>query len=41
MTLSGNSDLFFNRSGTNTVPAGFLPKIVLQYDPCSYSEIAF
>ena len=40
MSLSGNSDLYFNRSGTDTVPAGFLPEIVLQYDPSSYSEIA-
>ncbi len=41
MTLSGNSDLYFNRSGTSSVPAGFVPEIVLQYDPCSYSEITF
>ena len=40
MTLTGNSDLYFNRSGTSTVPAGFEPEIVLQYDPSSYSEIA-
>ena len=40
MSLSGNSDLFFNRSGTSKVPAGFVPEIVLQYDPSSYSEIA-
>ena len=41
MTLTGNSDLYFNRSGTSTVPAGFEPEIVLQYDPSSYSEITF
>lgn len=39
MTLSGNSDLYFNRSGVIEVPAGFVPEIVLQYDPSSYSEI--
>ncbi len=39
MTLSGNSDLYFNRSGTAEIPAGFVPEIVLQYDPNSYSEI--
>jgi Tfp pilus assembly protein PilX len=39
MTLTGNSDLYFNRSGTDHVPAGFVPEIVLQYDPSSYSEI--
>jgi len=39
MSFSGNSDLFFNRSGTDKVPAGFVPEIILQYDPSSYSEI--
>ncbi len=39
MELSGNSDLSFNRSGTVKVPAGFVPEIVLHYDPLSYSEI--
>ncbi|GAH97279.1 unnamed protein product, partial [marine sediment metagenome] len=29
MTLSGNSDLFFNRSGTDQMPAGFGPEIIL------------
>lgn len=38
MTLSGNSDLFFNRSGIDSVPAGFVPEIVLHYSPESYSE---
>ncbi len=38
MTLSGNNDLCFNRSGTAQVPAGFVPEIVLQYNPTSYSE---
>ena len=39
MTLSGNSDLYFNRSGTSEAPAGFVPEIILQYDPDSYSEM--
>jgi len=39
MSLSGNSDLYFNRSDTVKVPAGFVQDIVLQYDPTSYSEI--
>jgi hypothetical protein len=40
MTLSGNSDLRFNRSGLTEVPAGFVPEIVLHYNPSSYSEVA-
>ncbi|MHC4666703.1 MAG: hypothetical protein ACYS9T_12250 [Planctomycetota bacterium] len=39
MTLSGNNDLYFNRSGTTEIPAGFIPQIVLNYDSSSYSEI--
>jgi type II secretory pathway pseudopilin PulG len=39
MTLSGNSDLFFNRSGLTEVPAGFVPEVILAYNPASYSEI--
>ncbi len=39
MTLSGNSDLFFNRSGTELMPAGFGPEIILYYVPSSYSEV--
>lgn len=39
MILSGNSDLNFNRSGTTEAPAGFVPEIVLEYDPSSYSEV--
>ena len=38
MILSGNSDLFFNRSGTTEVPAGFELEIVLHHDPASYDE---
>jgi Tfp pilus assembly protein PilX len=39
MILSGNSDLYFNRSGTNDAPAGFVPELVLEYNPASYSEL--
>jgi len=39
MTLTGNSDLYFNRSGLTEVPAGFVPEIILQYDPASYTEV--
>jgi hypothetical protein len=40
MELSGNSDLFFNRSGVDEVPAGFGPEIIMHYMSSSYSEIA-
>jgi hypothetical protein len=39
MTLSGNSDLYFNRSGITDAPAGFVPELILQYSPTSYSEV--
>jgi len=39
MSLGGNNDLYFNRSGTAQVPAGFVPEIVLHYNPTSYTEI--
>ena len=39
MMLSGNSDLYFNRSGTTESPAGFVPEIILKYDPSSYTEV--
>ena len=39
MTLTGNSDLYFNRSGTTESPAGFIPEIILRYDSTSYSEV--
>ena len=39
MVLSGNSDLYFNRSGLTEVPAGFVPQLILQYDPSSYAEV--
>lgn len=38
--ITGNSDLYFNRSGTSHVPAGFVPDIILQYYAPSYSETA-
>lgn len=41
MTLSGNNDLFFNRSADAQVPAGFIQDIVLQYVPTSYAEGPF
>lgn len=40
MMVWGNSDLYFNRSGLTEVPAGFVPEIVLEYKPASYSEVA-
>jgi hypothetical protein len=40
MTLTGNSDLIFNRSGITETPAGFTPELRLEYDPASYSEVA-
>lgn len=39
MDLTGNSDLYFNHSGTTEVPAGFEFDIELKYDPVSYSEV--
>lgn len=39
MTLTGNGNLFFNRSSRTKVPAGFVPEIVLHYQPSTYSEV--
>ena len=39
MNLTGNSDLYFNHSGTIEVPAGFEFDIELKYNPASYSEV--
>ena len=39
MELSGNTDLFLKRSGTDQMPAGFGPEIILYYVPSSYSEV--
>jgi hypothetical protein len=38
MTLSGNSDLYFNRSGVTSIPAGFIPERILAYDASTYEE---
>ena len=40
MTLTGNTDLIFNRSGITETPAGFTPELRLEYDPASYCEVA-
>lgn len=40
MSLTGNSDLAFNRSGTSQNPAGFQPQMLLQYQPSSYTEVS-
>ncbi len=40
LEMTGNSDLRFNRSGRTGLPAGFVPRTVLQYDALSYSEPA-
>jgi hypothetical protein len=39
MTLTGNGNLYFNRSGLTQVPAGFVPKIIVRYEPSTYSEV--
>jgi Tfp pilus assembly protein PilX len=39
MKLWGNSSVMFNRSGLTEVPAGFVPEIVMRYDPSAYSEM--
>ena len=39
MTLDGNTDLVFNRSGSSTNPPGFGPSKVLRFQPSSYSEV--
>jgi hypothetical protein len=39
MTLTGNGKLYFNRSGLTQVPAGFVPEIIVRYEPSSYSEV--
>jgi len=39
MTLQGNTDLYFNRSGLTEVTAGFVPQWILYYDNSSYTEI--
>lgn len=39
MHISGQSTLLFNRSGTESDPAGFMPNQVLQFQSSSYSEV--
>jgi hypothetical protein len=39
MEISGSTNLTFKRSGTDEIPAGFIPDIILKYDPSSYSEV--
>ena len=41
MTMEGNSDLFFNRTGDTEIPDGFdsILNIVVKYDPSAYDEI--
>jgi len=39
MTLTGNTDLFFERSGTVELPAGFDTEIILKYLPEYYCEV--
>jgi hypothetical protein len=38
MYLSGNGDVYFNRSGTEA-PAGFAPQTIMLYNPASYAEL--
>lgn len=38
MTLTGNSDIYFNRSGVTAIPSGFVPEFILTYDSGSYEE---
>ncbi|NLK41212.1 MAG: hypothetical protein GX298_04060 [Planctomycetes bacterium] len=40
MNVTGNSDLYFNRSGITEIPAGFVQELVLHYAPESYREVA-
>ncbi|MCK4886575.1 MAG: hypothetical protein KAS96_04245 [Planctomycetes bacterium] len=39
MTLTGQTSLTFNRSGSDSNPSGFDPIKILRFDPSSYSEI--
>lgn len=39
MTLTGNTDLFFENSGTVELPAGFDTEIILKYLPEYYCEV--
>ncbi len=39
MALTGNGNLYFNRSGMTQVPAGFVPDIIMRYEPSAYTEV--
>ncbi len=39
MHVQGNGAIHFNRSGLSSVPAGFVPQLVLIYQPASYNEL--
>ena len=39
MTLNGNSDLVFNRSGIEATPSGFGPSKKLEFLPSTYEEV--
>jgi hypothetical protein len=41
MTMEGNSDLYFNRTGDTEIPDGFdsVLNIVVKYDPSDYEEV--
>ena len=41
MILSGNSDLYFNRTGDTGVPDGFEPilNVIVRYDASCYEEV--
>jgi len=38
MELSGNTELKFNRSGLDSLPSGFQPRLYMVYNTGSYSE---
>jgi len=40
ITLTGNSGLYFNKSGIEESPAGFLPNEMMQFQQNSCSEVA-
>jgi len=39
MSITGSTDLTFERSSETEIPAGFIPELILHYDSASYSEI--
>jgi len=40
MNVTGNSDLYFNRSGIEKLPSGFVQDVIIHYNSGSYSEVA-